>query len=50
MRVKTLLAAIAAGLALLTSGAAVPLHAVASAAFQPCPCDKPICRPGCIRL
>jgi hypothetical protein len=36
-----------------TGAAAVPAGSAVSSgssqgAFQPCPCDKPICRPGCL--
>lgn len=55
--------AAAAGLAVLTgtmtgttaarAAASVSAHADAAAQsyprFQPCPCDKPICRPGCFQ-
>jgi hypothetical protein len=45
-----LLAGMETGAAAVPAGSAVSSGSSGSSqgAFQPCPCDKPICRPGCI--
>jgi hypothetical protein len=56
-RLGVLVLATATGLVMLPAAmtaapaarpAAVTAHTAIS--FQPCPCDKPICRPGCSQL